>query len=233
MSISASDMEKTENMVYEDMLKSGMHFGRRRTVYNPGMSKFVFTIRNGICIIDLIKTRGEIDKSVKFLKETISTNGLVLFVGLTKQSIEKTKELAESLNMPYVVNRWIGGTFTNFKVISSRVKALEEMERQQKSGELDKYTKKEKLMFERKIAKLRNHFDGIRKLSRLPDAIFVSSLKESALPINEARIMGVKVVSIANTDANPRGVEFVIPGNDRSKKSVDLIIDMMKEELKA
>src|SRR2546422_944176 len=104
--------------------------------------------------------------------------------------------------MPYVIDRWIGGTLTNYKVISGRVKNMEEMERQQKSGELDKYTKKERLLFERELKKMQTHFGGLRKLSKIPDVVFVSSLKESALPVREAKRLNVKVVGIANTDAD-------------------------------
>ena len=139
--------------------------------------------------------------------------------------------MALALGMPYVIDRWLGGTLTNFKVISARVKKLEEMEKDQKSGALDKYTKKERLMFEREIKKMEIHFGGIRKLTKLPDVVFVSSLKESALPIREAKRMGVPVVAIANTDSNPEEVDYSIPANDRSKKSLDLIITAIKDGL--
>jgi small subunit ribosomal protein S2 len=216
---------------YEDMLKAGMHFGRKKTVFNPGMGQYVFTVRNGICIIDLLKTKEEIDKTADYLNDALKEKKLILFVGLTKQSVDSMKSLAEDLNMPYVIDRWLGGTMTNFKEISGRVKTLEEMEKQQKSGELDKYTKKEKLMFERELKKMKTNFEGIKKLARIPDIIFVSSLKESALPIREAKITGVKVIAIANTDARPDGVDCIIPANDRSKKSIDLIIDTIKSKL--
>lgn len=216
---------------YEDMLRAGMHFGRKKTVYNPKMSKFVFTVKEGICIIDLLKTQEEINVAAAFLKKILAENGLALFVGLTKQSVDSVKDLAETLNMPYVIDRWLGGTLTNFKVISARVKKLEEMEKQLTTGELDKYTKKERLMFERELKKMTTHFGGLRKLTRIPDVVFVSSLKESALPIHEARKMGVKIVAIANTDSNPEQVSSVIPANDRSKKSVDMIIEALKKEL--
>ena len=133
--------------------------------------------------------------------------------------------------MPYVLNRWLGGTLTNFKVLHSRVKRLEEMERQQKAGELDKYTKKERLLFDREMKKMGEKFEGLKKLIKMPDLVFVSSLKESALPAREAKRMKVKVAAISNTDANPGEVDFVIPANDRSKKSVDLIIETIKEDL--
>jgi len=216
---------------YEDMLKAGMHFGRKKTVFNPAMKRYVFTVRDGICIIDLLKTQVQLNNSIEFLKTTIKNGGLVLFVALTKQSSEKVKDLAESLNMPYIIDRWLGGTLTNFRVISERIKRLEEMESQQKNGELDKYTKKERVVFSKELDKMMKNFGGLRQLTRMPDMIFVSSLKESELPIREAKRMSVKIVGIANTDSNPDEVDHIIPANDRSKKSVDLIIEAIKNEL--
>lgn len=216
---------------YEEMLKAGMHFGRRKTVFNPGMGNFVYMVRDGICIIDLLKTQVELDKSLKILKDIKARGGIILFVALTKQSSASMKELAIEVGMPYVVNRWLGGTLTNFKVLSGRVKRLEEMEKAQKSGELEKYTKKERLEFERELLKMKEKFDGLKKLTRMPDAVFVTSLKESALPIHEAKLMGVKVISVANTDADPNLVDHVIPANDRSKRSIDLLLDIIKRDL--
>lgn len=216
---------------YDDMLKAGMHFGRKKTVFNPKMDKFVFAIKDGICIIDLLKAQVEIKKVAEYLKKVIDDGGMILFVGLTKQSADTIKGLAGEINMPYVVERWIGGTLTNFKVISGRVKKMEEMEKQTKTGELDKYTKKERLLFERELKKMENHFGGLRKMTRLPDVVFVSSLKESTLPIREAKRMNIKTVAIANTDSSPDDVTYAIPANDRSKKSVDLILEAIKKEL--
>lgn len=216
---------------YEDMLKAGMHFGRKRTVFNPAMERYVFTVRDGICIIDLLKTQAQLKNSVEFLRKTLDSGGLVLFVALTKQSSESTKNLAESLGMPYVIDRWLGGTLTNFKVMNERIKRLEEMEQSQKGGELEKYTKKERTVFAKELEKMQTKFGGLKKLSRLPDAVFVSSLKESDLPVREAKIAGVKVVGIANTDSNPDEIGYVIPANDRSKKSVDLILEAIKDSL--
>ena len=216
---------------YEEMLRAGMHFGRKRTVFNPAMERYVFTVRDGICIIDLLKTQAQLNNSIDFLKKTIKNGGLVLFVSLTKQSSEKVKDLAESLNMPYVLDRWLGGTLTNFKVISERVKKLEEMEQAQKSGELEKYTKKERTVFAKELAKMQTKFGGLKNLTRMPDAIFVSSLKESELSVHEAKKMDVKVIGIANTDSNPDEIDYVIPANDRSKKSVDLIVEAIKQQI--
>lgn len=216
---------------YDDMLKAGMHFGRKKTVFNPKMGQYVYTVRDGICIIDLLKTQVQLTTTTQFLKKTIADGGLILFVGLTKQSSGGIKELAEALGMPYVIDRWIGGTFTNFKIINARVKQLEEMEKGLKTGQFDKYTKKERLMLTREMAKMSTRFEGLKKLTRIPDVVFVSSQKESALPIHEAKKSGVKVVAITNTDSNPSLVSHIVPANDRSKKSVDLILDALKREL--
>ena len=216
---------------YEDMLASGMHFGRKKTVFNPQMQPYVYTVRDGICIIDLIKTQALLKNTTEALKKTIQNGGLILFVALTKQSTESVKNLAISLGQPYVVDRWIGGTLTNFKVINARVKKLEEMEKDLKAGKFDKYTKKERLMMTREMTKMSTHFEGLKKLTRMPDVVFVSSQKESALPVHEAKIAKVNVVAITNTDADPNQVSHVIPANDRSKKSIDLIIDVLQKEL--
>lgn len=216
---------------YEDMLRAGMHFGRKKTVYDPRMSRYVFTVRDGICIIDLLKTQAQMKNSIEFIRKVLDGGGLVLFVALTKQSVGSIKDLADSLNMPYVLDRWLGGTLTNYKVINSRVKRLEELEKSTKSGELDKYTKKERMMFNKELQKMTVHFEGLKKLTRMPDAVFVSSLKESNLPIREAKRVGIKTIGIANTDSNPDDADYVIPANDRSKKSVDLIVEIVKNEL--
>jgi len=224
--------ENTVHISYEDMLKAGMHFGRKKTVFDPNMARYVFTVRDGICIIDLLKTQTQLAYTIEFIKKTIKDGGLILFVALTKQTVETTKELAESLSMPYVLDRWLGGTLTNFKIINSRVKKLEEMEREVSGEGMEKYTKKERLMFTKEMEKMKTRFEGLKRLTRLPDAIFVTSLKESALPVREAIKMGVKVIAIANTDSNPELADFVIPANDRSKKSGDLIIETIKISIK-
>jgi len=222
-------MEQEVN--YEDMLKAGMHYGRKRTVLNPSMNRYVFTVRDGICIIDLLKTQAQLKNSVEFLKKTLKSGGMVLFTGITKQSSESMKNLAEAFNMPYVIDRWLGGTLTNYKVINARVKKLEELENDMKTGALDKYTKKERVVLSKELAKMTTRFHGLKKLTRLPDAIFVSSLKESSLAVKEAKKLGIKVIGIANTDSNPEEIDYVIPANDRSKRSTDLIVDIIIKEL--
>ncbi len=223
--------ENTTSIPYEEMLKAGMHFGRKKTVFNPNMGRYVYTVRDGICIIDLLKTQTQLKFSSEFVKKVHKDGGVILFVAPTKQSVESIKDLAVSLGMPYVLERWLGGTLTNFKIINSRVKRLEEMEKQVNSEMFEKLTKKERLLFNRELDKMKTKFEGLKKLTKIPDVVFVASLKEGSLPIAEARKIGVKIVAISNTDSNPEIVDYVIPANDRSKKSIDLIVDAIKQEL--
>lgn len=209
---------------YEDMVKSGMHFGRKKTIFHPNMKPYIYTLKDSIYILDLIKTAGLLAKAIDFLKKVVAENKIILFVGLTKQSVEATKITAETLGMPYVINRWLGGTLTNFKTIISRVKYLEDLEKNQTEGGFEKFTKKEKILKEREIAALKLKFDGIRKLTRIPDVIFITSLKESQLPVREAKRTSVKIVGIVNTDSDPKQIDYPIAANDNSKKSVELIL---------
>lgn len=218
-------------VAYDDMLKAGMHFGRKRTVFSPKMNPYVFAVRDGICIIDLLKTQESLRGTIDFLKETISNGSLVLFVAPTKQSQESVKALAEAVGMPYVMDRWIGGTLTNFPVINARVKRLQEFEAEKASGGWDKYTKKERVVMEKELAAMAKNFEGLKKLTRMPDVVFVASLKEGNIAVQEALKTGVKVVAIANTDASPEGLAHVVAANDRSKKSIDLLMGAIKEEL--
>lgn len=216
---------------YDSMLQAGMHFGRKRTVFNPRMAPYVFTVRDGICIIDLLKTQEAIGAAIEVLNKTLQEGGLVLFVAPTKQSVECVKALADAAGMPYVQDRWIGGTLTNFKVINGRVKHLVELEEQKAKGDWDKYTKKEQVDLERQLQDMKKNFEGLKKLTRMPDLVFVASVKEGNLAIHEAKKMGVKIIAVANTDANPDGLTQIIPANDRSKKAVDLVVDAVRENL--
>lgn len=228
--MTTAELQET-GIPYEDMLKAGMHFGRKKTVFHPAMGKYVFTVRDGISILDLLKTQEALGEAVEFLNAKLAGGGIVLFVAPTKQAHDGILSLAKALGMPYVLDRWLGGTLTNFKVISGRVKRLEAMEQSKAKGELEKYTKKERLLFDRDLEKMARNFDGLKKMTRMPDAVFVASVKEGRLPINEAHAMGVPVVGIANTDADPKLVSAVIPANDRSKISVDLILQTLEREL--
>lgn len=226
-----TDSEKDSLIPYEDMLQAGMHFGRKRTVFNPKMGQYVFSVRDGICLIDLLKTQTALRAAIDALNKTLQEGGLVLFVAPTKQSQESMRALADAANMPYVMDRWLGGTLTNFKVINTRVKRLIQLEEDKAAGRWEKYTKKEQLELSRELIEMKRNFEGLKKLVRMPDLVVVASVREGALAIHEAVKMGVKVISIANTDANPAGLLQVIPANDRSKKSVDLIVGAIRDNL--
>ncbi len=210
---------------YEDMIKAGMHFGRKKTVFHPNMRPFIYTAKENIYLLDLIKTSESLTKALDAMRKGLSEGKLILFVGITKQSMEPIKATAQALNMPYVTERWLGGTLTNYKIIISRVKYLEQLESEKASGGFEKYTKKEALLKEREIEALKKKYDGIRKLTRLPDMIFVSSLKESQLAIKEAIIMKIPSIGLVNTDSNPKQLTYPIPANDNARKSVELILE--------
>ena len=217
---------------YEDMVKSGMHFGRKKSVFNPKMKPFVYTARDNIYLIDLVKTRESLGSAMEFLKKSLDEGKLILFVGLSAQSADLVKDLAESLNMPYVISRWLGGTLTNFKTIISRVNHLESMEKEMSLGGFEKYTKKERLMKEKEMAKLRKKFDGLRKLTRVPDVLFVASSRESDLVLKEAKNTKVKTVGMVNTESDPMVLNYPIPANDNARRSIELIITTLKSYLK-
>ena len=214
---------------YEDMIKSGMHFGRKKTIFHPNMKPFVYTAKEHIYLLDLIRTSDSLAKAIEFMRTTLSEGKTILFVGVTKPSAESVMSAAVSLGMPYVTERWLGGTLTNFKIIIARVKYLEDLEKEKASGGFEKYTKKEALLKERDIQALRKKYDGLRKLTKLPDVVFVSSLKESQLAVREAATMKIPVVGIVNTDSNPKQIAMPIPANDNARKSVELILEAIKQ----
>ena len=227
-----NQMTEADIPSYEDMVKSGMHFGRKKSVFNPKMKPFVYTARDNIYLIDLVKTRESLGSAMEFLKKSLDEGKLILFVGLSAQSADLVKDLAESLNMPYVISRWLGGTLTNFKTIISRVNHLESMEKEMSLGGFEKYTKKERLMTEKEMAKLRKKFDGLRKLTRVPDVLFVASSRESDLVLKEAKNTKVKTVGMVNTESDPTVLNYPIPANDNARRSIELIITTLKSYLK-
>ena len=216
---------------YEDMIKAGTHFGRKKTIFHPNMKPFIYAAKENIYLLDLVKTSEALVAAVEFLKGSLAQGKMILFVGITKPSADPIIATAEALGMPYVVERWLGGTLTNFKVITSRVKHLEQLEKEQASGGFEKYTKKERILKEREMTILRQRYDGIRKLTRLPDVVFVSSLQESQLPIREALALKIPTVGLVNTDSNPKQLTYPIPANDNARKSVELILEAVREAL--
>ncbi len=223
-----SETQPLETIDFEQMAKAGMHFGRKKTVFHPNMKPFIFGTKEQIHILDLAKTGDQLEKAAVFLKNALAEDKVILFVATTRQSVAPIEDIAKTLKMPYVSNRWLGGLLTNFKTIISRVHYLESLEQEKRDGAFEKYTKKEGVMKEREIDSLRKKFDGIRTLKKIPDILFISSLKEGQLPIREAKMTNVQTIAIVNTDSDPKQVKLAIPANDTSKKSVEFIINYLK-----
>jgi len=215
-----------------EMLKAGVHFGHKTTKWNPKMEPYIYGVRNDIHIIDLEKTILNLNAALVAVKKISAAGGMILFVGTKKQVRGVIKEVADEVSMPYVVNRWIGGLFTNFAIISKQIVLLEQLERDMKSGELDKYTKKEKLNIEKKIKKLDQKFGGLRLLKKLPEAIFITDLNEDKIAVLEAINKGIPVIALADTNTDPTLATYPIPANDDALTSIKLITGKIVEEFK-
>ncbi len=216
----------------EQLLAAGVHFGHRTSKWDPKMKPYIFGSRNTVHIIDLEKTLVRLKEAAEFVAEVVGKGGLIIFVG-TKPAVKKiVKEAAESSGMPFVIQRWLGGTLTNFKTISKRLEYFRDLENKMAEGELKKYTKKEQLGFSRKLADLEKNFGGIKNLMKLPEAVFVTDIKENYQTINEARKAGVKIVAICDTNTNPGLVDWPIPANDDAASAVKIIVETIAEAIK-
>ena len=216
----------------EEMAKAGVHLGHAKSKNHPAMQPYIFGVRNTISVIDLTKTKEKLIEALEFLKSIAARGGLVLLVGTRPAARKAVLEVAESTKMPYFVERWIGGTLTNFKVISKRVEYMERLEKEKATGEFEKYTKKERMKKEEEIAKLRKNFDGIRNLKRLPDALFVVDITEDTTAVNEARRTKVPVVALVDTNSNVVLVDFPIPSNDDALPAVRYMVGRVGEAIK-
>lgn len=187
------------------------------------MKPFIYTERNTVHIIDLQQTQSKLKQAQEFVSDLVASGGTVIFIGTKRQAQKTIKEVAEKIEMPYVCERWLGGTFTNFPVIKKQIAKLQDLERKRESGELAKYTKKEQVVFDKEIDRLTRFFGGLRKLNKLPEAIFVIDINEEMSAIKEARRKRVKIVAICDTNVNPDLVDYCIPANDDAVKVIELI----------
>ncbi|HTL39581.1 MAG TPA: 30S ribosomal protein S2 [Methylomirabilota bacterium] len=216
-------------IVLMDMLKAGVHFGHKKSLWNPKMSSYIFTTRNGIHILDLEKTRTKLIQALNFAKDTAARGGTILFVGTKRQAKDEVRKAAESCNMPYVVTRWLGGTFTNFRTIQRTIKKMERLQKMVEDGEIKKYTKKEQLMIQREIEKMGTFFSGIKDMKKLPEAIFVLDAKYDHIPVEEARQTKVKVIGVVDTNGDPTKVDYIIPSNDDAIKVISYMAQVMAD----
>ncbi len=213
-----------------EMLKAGVHFGHKTTKWNPKMAQYIFGVRNGIHIIDLERTISGLNSALAFVNKIASSGGVMAFIGTKKQVRGLIKESAVKIGMPYVAERWIGGLFTNFEVISRQIKLLDQLEKDRDTGKFDKYTKKEQLNLIRKIKKLIQKFGGIRTLKKAPEAIFVADINVDRIAVDEARKKNVPIIAIVDTDTDPSLVNYPIPANDDAISSVKLIVEKIANE---
>ncbi|EKE20032.1 MAG: Ribosomal protein S2 [uncultured bacterium] len=220
VSLDASKIQQS----LEEMMKAGVHFGHQKARRNPKMDEYIFTTRKGINILDLQKTDEKIREALEFIKSIKKSGKNILFVGTKIQAKDLVKDIAIALNMPYVCERWLGGTFTNFKVIRGRTRYLTDSEGMLARGEFKKYTKFEQMKKIEELEKMEKRMGGIKNMTDLPGAIFAASIKEDSLAITEAKKMGIPVIAIADTNVDPSIVDFPIPANDDAISSLRLIL---------
>ncbi len=213
----------------KQLLEAGVHFGHQTRRWNPKMAPYIFTERNGIYIIDLQKTVKKIDEAYMFIRDLALDGKDVLFVGTKKQAQESIETEAKRCGMYFVNNRWLGGTLTNFRTIRTRIDKLNEIDRMEKEGKFELLPKKEviKLLAERE--KLEKNLGGIREMKKLPGALFVVDPRKEHIAVAEARILGIPIVGIVDTNCDPDEIDYVIPGNDDAIRAVKLIASKMAD----
>lgn len=213
----------------EQLLECGLHFGHKRSRRHPKMEPFLFSTRNDITVIDVRKTLGALEHALAAISSVAQKGGTVLFVGTKKQAIVPTRTYAEGCGQPFVVNRWLGGTLTNFSVISKMIKKYHSLKEKRESGDFQKYTKKEQLELSREIDELEILIGGIKNMAKLPDALFIIDINHDSIAVKEARRKGIPIIALCDANVNPELVTYAIPGNDDAIKSVDLILRLVSE----
>ena len=210
---------------FDTLLQAGCHFGHLKRKWNPAMSQYIYTERNGIHIIDLHKTAAKIDEAAEALKQIAKSGKKVLFVATKKQTKEIIAEKASSVNMPYVIERWPGGMLTNFPTIRKAVKKMANIDKLMQDGTYSNLSKRELLQITRQRAKLEKNLGSIADLTRLPSALFVVDVLKEQIAVREANRLGIPVFGIVDTNSNPNNIDFVIPANDDAKDSVEVILN--------
>ena len=213
------------------LLETGVHFGHRARKWNPKMKPYIFTERNGIHIIDLQQTIVYLDEIYNLVRETVADGGSVLFVGTKRQAQETIASEALRSQMPYVNQRWLGGTLTNWRTVRSRLETMKRLERQLEEGVFDQLTKKERLLLDRKMEKLELRFGGMRNMTRLPDLLFVVDTRREETAVKEANSLKIPVIALVDTNCDPDEVDYVIPGNDDAIRAVKLIASKIADAI--
>ncbi len=207
-----------------DLLEAGAHFGHQTRYWNPKMNEYIFGARNNIHIINLEKTVPALDEAVEYVQSIVSKRNKILFVGTKRSAGKLIKEHAERSGMPYVDKRWLGGMLTNYKTIRQSIRRLRDLESQSADGTFEKLTKKEALSRQRDLEKLERSLGGIKDMGGLPDVLFIVDVDHERIAITEAQKLGIPVIGVVDTNSNPDGVDFVIPGNDDAIRSIRLFV---------
>ncbi len=229
----ASPKEAANMPLLEEMMKAGLFLGRKTSKTHPRMKPFIFGVRNRSSIIDLEETLRLADAATDFVEGVVAGNGDVLIVGTTPTAKDSVESLAKRLEMPFVTERWLGGTLTNFKTLSKRIAYFKKLKSDRESGRLDKYTKKERVDFDRQIQKMTTMFSGVENMDDLPKALFVVDVKANMIAVREAKRLKIPVAGIMNTDTDPELVDYPIPANDRSKQSVDWVLGRLEKAVES
>ena len=217
------------DITLEEMLQAGVHFGHQTKYWNPKMEQHIFGVRDKIHIINLEHTVEMIKPAMKFIESVAAKNNKILFVGTKRTATDIIKNEAIRCSMPYVNERWLGGMLTNYKTIRSSITRLENLLRQKEDGTFNKLTKKEGLKIQRDIDRLQKSIGGVTEMGGLPDALFIIDVKREAIAVSEASKMGIPIVGIVDSNSNPEGIDYVIPGNDDSIRSIALFTEAVAD----
>lgn len=211
------------------LLETGVHFGHRTRRWNPKMKPFIFTERNGIHIIDLQQTIQAIDEAYAMIRDTVAQGGTVLFVGTKRQAQETIAQQAQRCGMPYVNQRWLGGTLTNWRTMRSRVEYLRDLEARRDAGEFERLSKKEALELNREIEALNERFGGLKEMRRLPDLLFIVDVRREETAVREANALNIPIIAMVDTNCDPDRIDLVIPANDDAIRAIKLIVSRMAD----
>ncbi len=213
------------NITPKDLLDAGVHFGHQTKRWNPRSKPYIFDHRQGITIIDLIKTHACLETACKFIEDTVANGGNVLFVGTKRQAQEIARDAAKSVNMPYCVDRWLGGTLTNYETVKRSIAKYKKYQQMETSGELKKFSSKEESAIKREMTRMNKNFSGIVDMGDLPTAMFVIDVNHEEIAVAEGERCGIATIGLVDTNSDPSTVKFPVPGNDDAVKSIRIIVD--------
>jgi len=215
----------------EELLEAGAHFGHQTKRWNPKMEEYLYGQEKGVHVFDLTKTKALLEEALEFIKKLVSENKVLLLLGTKKQIKDKVEEIGRETGIPVISERWLGGTISNFGQIKKSLKKLSDMKASMEAGEYNEFTKKERLLIEREIARLERFFGGLAGLDKVPEAIFIVDTKKESSAVREASRKGVIIIGIVDSNADPAMVDYPIPMNDDASKAVEYVLELVKKAI--